>query len=47
MAEWIALMVVLIALGALTWWSSSGPEDPQDELARKFRDSGGWGPTGL
>ena len=46
MAELIALVVVLVALGLLTWWKSSAPEDPQENLARKFRESGGWGPMG-
>ncbi len=42
MAEWIALAVVLVVIAVLSWWSSSAPDvGPGDELARKFRNSGG------
>jgi hypothetical protein len=42
MAEWIALVVVLVVIAVLSWWSGGAPDNgPGDELARKFRNSGG------
>jgi|tagenome__1003787_1003787.scaffolds.fasta_scaffold20199160_2 hypothetical protein len=45
MAEWIALVVSLVVIGALSWWSGGAKDvGPGDELARKYRNSGGgWG----
>ena len=45
MAEWIALVVALVAIGALSWWSGGAKDvGPGDELARKYREKGGsWG----
>lgn len=45
MAEWIALVVALVVIAVLSWWSAQSPDNgPGDELARKYRDSGGgWG----
>ena len=45
MAEWIALGVNLVVIAALSWWSGGAPDvGPGDELARKYRNSGGgWG----
>ena len=45
MAEWIALVLTLVVFAGLSWWNAKSPDKgPGDELARKYRDSGGgWG----
>lgn len=46
MVGWIVLVVGVVVILALTWWSSKGRGNgPGDELARKFRNSGG--PMGM
>ena len=46
MVGWIVLVVGVAVMIVLTWWSSKGPDNgPGDELARKFRNSGG--PMGM
>jgi hypothetical protein len=43
MVGWIVFVVVVIVLLLLSWWNGQGKDDgPGDELARKFRSSGGW-----
>jgi hypothetical protein len=42
MAEWIALAATVVVFGVLSWWSARTPDNgPGDELARKYRNSGG------
>lgn len=44
MVGWIALIVIVVVMLALVWWRASTPDDgPGGELARKFRQRGGWG----
>ncbi len=43
MIKWIVLGAAVAALVALLWWSAGAPDrGPGDNLARKFRRSGGW-----
>lgn len=42
MADWIALVVVAVALSALSWWNARLPDDtPGAELARRYQERGG------
>ncbi len=44
MVGWIALVVGVVVMLALVWWSAKGPDDgPGGEKAREFRERGGWG----
>ncbi|MDH2416726.1 hypothetical protein [Nocardioides sp. CER19] len=48
MIRLIVLVLAIVALLALIWWSAGLPEQgPGDRLARKYRKSGGsWGGGG-
>lgn len=44
MIVWFVVTAMVVLIGLLVWWSAGRPpRGPADELAEKFRKSGGWG----
>ena len=44
MIAWIVVAALVVVIALRIWWSARRPaRGPGDELAEKFRTSGGWG----